>query len=171
MRGRVGEAEMEAFDSKSASRITGVSLRQIQYWDERGFIRPSVKLAEGRGTKRLYSFADLVQLRAVKNLSQHGLSLKKVRRCIAYLKRSVAGTRSFTDSLRYLTDGEEIFLLTTDRNKILDAMDRDFVFSLKIGNLARQVHGKVNRIKTQPARAARLQGLARKSETGRPPSV
>jgi len=162
---------MDAFDSKSASRITGVSLRQIQYWDERGFIRPSVKLAEGRGTKRLYSFADLVQLRVVKNLSQHGLSLKKVRRCIAYLKRSVAGSTSFTDSLRYLSDGEEIFLLTTDKNKILDAMDRDFVFSLKIGNLARQVHGKVDRIKTQPARPARLQGLARKSETGRPPSV
>ena len=162
---------MEAFDSKSASRITGVSLRQIQYWDERGFIRPSVKLAEGRGTKRLYSFADLVQLRVVKNLSQHGLSLKKVRRCIAYLKHSVAGSASFTDSLRYLTDGEEIFLLTSDKNKILDAMDRDFVFSLKIGNLARQVHGEVSRMKARPVRVPRLQGVARKPETGRPPSA
>jgi len=46
----------EAYDSKMASRIVGVSLRQIQYWDERGFVRPSVKPAQGRGTKRLYSF-------------------------------------------------------------------------------------------------------------------
>ncbi len=162
---------MEAFDSKSASRIAGVSLRQIQYWDERGFIRPSVKLADGRGSKRLYSFSDLVQLRVVKNLSQHGLSLKKVRRCIAYLKRSVAGSSSFTDSLRYLTDGEEIFLLTSDKNKILHAMDRDFVFSLKIGNLARQVHGEVSRMKMRPARAGKLQGVPRKPENGRPPSA
>ena len=35
---------METYNSKEASRIAGVSLRQIQYWDERGFIRPSVKL-------------------------------------------------------------------------------------------------------------------------------
>ena len=38
----------EAYDSKMASRIVGVSLRQIQYWDERGFVRPSVKPAQGR---------------------------------------------------------------------------------------------------------------------------
>ena len=44
---------MENYDSKTASRIAGVSLRQLQYWDEQGFIRPSVKLAEGRGSKRL----------------------------------------------------------------------------------------------------------------------
>ena len=44
---------METYNSKSASRIVGVSLRQIQYWDEQGFIRPSVKLAQGRGSKRL----------------------------------------------------------------------------------------------------------------------
>ena len=47
---------MDAYDSKTASSIVGVSLRQQQYWDERDFIRPSVKLADGRGTKRLYSF-------------------------------------------------------------------------------------------------------------------
>jgi DNA-binding transcriptional MerR regulator len=44
---------MDTYDSKTASRIVGVSLRQIQYWDEQNFIRPSVKLAGGRGTKRL----------------------------------------------------------------------------------------------------------------------
>jgi len=38
---------METYNSKEASRIAGVSLRQIQYWDERGFIRPSVKAAQG----------------------------------------------------------------------------------------------------------------------------
>ena len=48
---------METFNSKMVRRIVGVSLRQIQYWDEQGFIRPSVKLAEGRGTQRLYSFS------------------------------------------------------------------------------------------------------------------
>ena len=77
----------EAYDSKMASRIVGVSLRQIQYWDERGFVRPSVKPAQGRGTKRLYSFHDLVCLKVVKDLATHGISLQKIRRCLQPLKR------------------------------------------------------------------------------------
>src|SRR5207244_9985866 len=79
-------ASMDAYDSKTASRIVGVSLRQIQYWDEQGFIRPSVKLAEGRGTKRLYSFQDLICLKVVKDLIHHGFNLQKIRRCLRPLK-------------------------------------------------------------------------------------
>ena len=60
---------METYNSKEASRIAGVSLRQIQYWDERGFIRPSVKAAQGRGSKRLYSFHDLLCLKVMKDLT------------------------------------------------------------------------------------------------------
>ena len=162
---------MEAFDSKSASRVAGVSLRQIQYWDERGFIRPSVKLADGRGTKRLYSFSDLIQLRVVKDLSRHGLSLRKIRRCVDYLKRSFPGESSLTESLRYLTDGDKVFLLTNDRNKILDVMDRDFVLSLRIGNLVREVHGEVSRLKIPPAQAKKVFDLARKVEARRAPAA
>lgn len=137
---------METFNSKMVSRIVGVSLRQIQYWDEQGFIRPSVKLAEGRGTKRLYSFSDLVQLKVVKDLTDYGLSLQKIRRCLSYLKRSFPDTGRPLSSLRYLTDGEKLFVLTSDKNKILDVMDRQFVFSLGIGNLVRELNGEVRRI-------------------------
>lgn len=137
---------MENFNSKMVSRIVGVSLRQIQYWDEQGFIRPSVKLAEGRGTKRLYSFSDLVQLKVVKDLTDYGLSLQRIRRCLSYLKRSFPETGRPLSSLRYLTDGEKLFVLTSDKNKILDVMDRQFVFSLGIGNLVRELNGEVRRI-------------------------
>jgi len=137
---------MDAFDSKTASRIVGVSLRQIQYWDEQGFIRPSVKTADGRGTKRLYSFSDLVQLKVVKNLGGHGLSLRKIRRCLSHLKQSFAGETAPLESLRYLTDGDKLFVLTSDRRKILQAMDRQFVFSLGIGSLVRELDGEVRRL-------------------------
>ncbi|HBA39378.1 MAG TPA: hypothetical protein DCZ05_06450, partial [Deltaproteobacteria bacterium] len=142
----IWEVAMEAFNSKMVRRIVGVSLRQIQYWDEQGFIRPSVKLAEGRGTQRLYSFSDLVQLKVVKDLTDYGLSLQKIRRCLHYLKRYFPETVQPLNSLKYLTDGEKLFVLTSDRNKILDVMDRQFVFSLGIGNLVRELNGEVRRI-------------------------
>jgi DNA-binding transcriptional MerR regulator len=154
---------MEAFNSKMASRIVGVSLRQIQYWDEQGFLRPSVKLAEGRGSKRLYSFSDLIQLKVVKDLADHGLSLQKIRRCLDHLRRTFRGAAEPLQSLRYLTDGEKLFVLTSDKGRILDVMERQFVFSLGIGNLVRELNGEVRRItdrlnREAPRRERRVNG-------------
>jgi DNA-binding transcriptional MerR regulator len=143
---------MDAYDSKTASRIAGVSLRQIQYWDEQNFIRPSVKLAEGRGTKRLYSFQDLICLKVVKDLSHHGFSLQKIRRCLKPLKEYSLRTNRSMGSLKYLTDGEELFVITNDREKILDAMKHQFVLSLGIGRLMRELSGEVERAADRVAR-------------------
>lgn len=136
----------ETYDSKTASRIVGVSLRQLQYWDEQDFIRPSVQLAEGRGTKRLYSFHDLVCLKVVKDLARHGFTLQTIRRCLVPLKQQSSHTQRPAESLKYLTDGEEMFMITSDRQKILDAMERRFVVSLGIGNLVRELDGQAKRV-------------------------
>ncbi len=143
---------METFDSKTASRIVGVSLRQLQYWDEQNFLRPSVKSAEGRGTKRLYSFNDLICLKVVKDLTRHGFNLQKIRRCVKPLKENSAQTERPAVSLKYLTDGEDLFVITSDRQKILAAMEHQFVLSLGIGNLVREL-----------GREARRAALTRKS--------
>ena len=155
---------MDAYNSKLASRIVGVSLRQIQYWDEQGFIRPSVKLAGGRGTKRLYSFHDLVCLRVVKDLADRGLSLQKIRLCLRALRDPAAVTSEGSASLKYLTDGEQLFMITSDREKILGAMERHFVLSLGIGNLVRELTGAVERFADKPdgRRAGALRRLAEK---------
>ena len=137
---------MDAYDSKTASRLVGVSLRQIQYWDEQGFVRPSVRLAGGRGTKRLYSFHDLVCLKVIKDLTGYGFSLQKVRRCLRPLRSQPGKTWRFTQSLKYLTDGESLFVITDDRQKILDAVNRHFMLSLGIGNLVRELNSEVERV-------------------------
>jgi DNA-binding transcriptional MerR regulator len=136
---------MDTYDSKTASRIVGVSLRQLQYWDEQKFLRPSIKTAGGRGTKRLYSFHDLVCLKVVKDLARYGFSLKKIRRCLRPLKEQTDPITRPPESLRYLTDGEELFVVTSDRQKILHAMERQFVLSLGIGSLVRELDGAVKR--------------------------
>jgi DNA-binding transcriptional MerR regulator len=136
---------MDTYDSKTASQIVGVSLRQLQYWDEQDFIRPSVKLAEGRGTKRLYSFHDLICLKVVKDLARHGFTLQTIRRCLTPLKDHSSQTERPSESLKYLTDGEKMFIITNDRQKILDAMERQFVVSLGIGNLVRELGSQAKR--------------------------
>jgi len=157
---------VDAYNSKLASRIVGVTLRQIQYWDERGFVRPSIKLARGRGTRRLYSFRDLVCLKVAKDLTRYGLSLQKIRRCLRSLKDYSAAAGEPAESLRYVTDGEHLFVITSDREKILRAMEREFVLSLRIGHLVRQLNGEVQRVLPREGRgdlAARRRAEARRS--------
>jgi DNA-binding transcriptional MerR regulator len=106
---------------------------------------PLRRNAGGRGTKRVYSFHDLICLKLVKDLTRYGFSLQKIRRCLKPLRHYVAATTEPADSLRYLTDGDKLFMITSDREKILHAMERQFVLSLGIGNLVRELNGAVAR--------------------------
>ncbi len=78
---------MDTYDSKMASRIVGVSLRQTPIL---GRARISSAVGASWRTagapKRLYSFHDLVCLKVVKDLARHGFSLQKIRRCLQPLK-------------------------------------------------------------------------------------
>lgn len=78
------EAAELAFTAREAQRVTGLSNRRLQYWDETDFIRPSVAARQGRGWPRLYSFRDLIQLRIAAQLRGQ-LSLQALRRLKAAL--------------------------------------------------------------------------------------
>jgi hypothetical protein len=72
--------------------------------------------------------------------------LKKIRRCVGPLKANAARTVSAAASLRYLTDGERLFVITDNREKILDAVQRQFVLSLGIGSLIRDLDRQAKRV-------------------------
>jgi len=73
-----------AFTTDEARRLTGLTARRLQYWDETNFIRPSVAARQGRGSPRLYSFQDIVQLRVAARLRSR-LPLQALRRLKDYL--------------------------------------------------------------------------------------
>src|SRR5438067_7771387 len=74
------------FPSASACRIARVTPRQIQYWDEIGLVKPSASAAAGRGSRRRYSFLDLVRLSVVRALIERGLKPQNIRRSLAALR-------------------------------------------------------------------------------------
>ena len=53
-----------AFTREQASRLTGVSQRQLRLWDAKGFFAPSLKL-EGGALASLYSFRDLLCMKVI----------------------------------------------------------------------------------------------------------
>ena len=132
-----------SFNTKTASRIVRVSLRQLQHWDERGLVKPSIREAAGKGTIRLYSYTDLIQLRVVRTLRDNRISLQKILRSLEYLQSHFPEMKRPLLELKFLTDGETIFVLTSDQKEILDTLKRQFVFTLAIGEIVHKLRGEV----------------------------
>lgn len=66
--------------------IVGITYRQLDYWARTGLVRPSLADARGSGTKRRYSYRDLLRLKVVKNLLDAGLRLETARKAVEYLR-------------------------------------------------------------------------------------
>jgi len=132
------------FNSKTVSKITGLSFRQIDYWDRTHFIKPTVSEATGYGSVRLYSFNDLIQLKVAKTLMDRGISLQKIRKAINYLKKNMPEVKKPLSELKFLTDGETIFVLTKDKKKIIDTLKSgQLVFSIALGEIVESLKGDV----------------------------
>lgn len=43
-----------------ASRVAGITYRQLDYWARRQIVEPSITPSHGSGSRRLYSFKDVV---------------------------------------------------------------------------------------------------------------
>ena len=121
---------MSAYNTKTASAVTGASERQLRYWDRLGIIKPSVGAAGGRGSRRLYSFLDLVQARTAKELRTGGLSLQKLRKALRILREHPEKIRHPLAELRLLTDGSTVFRLTDDKAVIKDILKRGQLVSV-----------------------------------------
>ena len=59
-------------------RATGVSFRKLDYWDRLGYLSPSVKEAEGSGSRRLYSEEDLRLVERTRDLLELGFRLSAI---------------------------------------------------------------------------------------------
>lgn len=113
-----------SFNTKIVSKLIGLTLRQIDYWDRTHFIKPSIREASGYGSVRLYSFPDLVSLKVAKTLKDQGLSLQKIRKSINYLKKNFPDIKRPLAELKFVTDGKSIFILTKNKNMVLDTLSK-----------------------------------------------
>ena len=110
----------EAYSSLDVAKVANVSLRQLQWWDERHVVSP-----EHAGHKRVYSSEQVLEITVIAELRRKGFSLQKIRRVLRYLQREMG--RRLSDvlanesSLHLLTDGKTIYL--EDRQeRIIDVL-------------------------------------------------
>ena len=79
----------EHYSGKKAAEIVGISYRQLDYWARTDLVRPSVADAKGSGSRRQYSYGDLLELKVIKSMLDAGIKLESVREAFAYLREQL----------------------------------------------------------------------------------
>lgn len=137
----------DQFTSRDVVSLTGITPRQLQWWDERGIVVPS---REGR--RRLYSLEDLSEVAVICELRRRGFSLQRVRKVIRFLQREfgrrLAQTVSGASDYHLLTDGRTLYLETSPQ-QIVDILknSRQPMLAVCLGDTVRQVRAIIRKSK------------------------
>ena len=138
----------DKFSSKEVMALTGVTARQLQWWDERGVVKP-----ERVGHRRLYSMQNVMEMAVICELRHKGFPLQGVRRVMRLLQREfgkgLAEIVSRSSDVHLLTDGTHLYLETSAR-QIVDILknSRQPILGICLSDAVRQVRAEVVARKT-----------------------
>jgi DNA-binding transcriptional MerR regulator/predicted RNase H-like HicB family nuclease len=113
-------SERPGFSAEVARRLAKVSYRQLVYWDETGLVRPSVQKARGKGSRRVYGFEDIVELRVVASLLRVGIKLPAVRKAVRYLSSHYAEVTRPLAQLALVVDGSRLLVRAGHGSALVD---------------------------------------------------
>ena len=155
----------ERYTSSEVSRISGVSLRQLQWWDERKVVSPRQD-----GHKRVYIPEEVVEVTVIAELRRKGFSLQKIRRVLKYLQKEMGKRLSealASDAeIHLLTDGKSIFLEESS-DRVIDLMKnaRQPMFLVCVTDQVR----RLSVVPRKPAKSETV-GAARRARGRKTPS-
>jgi len=133
----------DRFTSREVIQFTGITPRQLQWWDERGVVVPARE-----GHRRLYSMEDLAEVAVICELRRKGFSLQRVRKVMRFLQREfskrLAETVSGASEYHLLTDGRTLYLETSPR-QIVDILKnaRQPMLTVCLSDTVRQVRAEI----------------------------
>ena len=145
------------FTSREVMSLTGISLRQLQWWDERRIVVPA-----RAGHRRLYSNEDLAEVAVICELRRRGFSLQRVRKVMRFLQREfskrLAETVTGSSDYHLLTDGRTLYLETSAR-QIVDILknSRQPMLAICLSDTVRQVRADIRHAEKK-ANASALDG-------------
>src|SRR5437764_15244754 len=139
----------ESFTSQDVIRLTGITARQLQWWDEKRIVVPA-----RQGHRRVYSFDDVSEIAVICELRTRGFSLQRMRKVVRFLQKEfgkrLAETVSGSSEYHLLTDGRTIYLETSTR-QIIDILknSRQPLFGICLSDTVRHIKAEVRGFRKQ----------------------
>ena len=138
----------KTYSSKEVCKIIGITYKQLDYYDRTDFIKPSITRADGYGTRRMYSFNDLMKLKVIKKLIEAGISLQKLRKTKKYLDDYNSQNENSGDGFLKLTlisDGNTVYACNSDKEIIDTLKSGQGVFGIALGKVYSDLSGDIEK--------------------------
>lgn len=140
-------AEIVAFTTEHVCRLTGLSTRQVRYWDDTGFFSPT--MVDGfrkRAFGRIYSFRDVVGLRTIAILREK-LPLQELRRVGEWLRHHHE-TATPWSSLRFALAGRKVVFFDPATGNPTEARGKgQIVFNVALEPIAEDMRKAAERLR------------------------
>jgi tetratricopeptide (TPR) repeat protein len=117
-----------------AAKILDIAESKLRYWAQVGFVGPSGR----RAGKPVYSFQDLVSVKAAKELTDRGFKAAEIRKAIEDVRASLPHLDRPLDRMRVAFDGTRLVIV--DEGNAYEPTGQK-VFDFGLGELARKVSG------------------------------
>jgi len=128
-----------SFRISEVSRVVGATNRQLAYWDKTGLVSPSLKSASGRGSRRLYSVENIIELKILTKLLNSSLPLQRIRSSFGFIRRQ----SETLASVIILTDGKTVYFYQDD-NVLVDTLkEGQTVLRIAVQDLIAEVQQKL----------------------------
>jgi DNA-binding transcriptional MerR regulator len=155
----------QAYTTWEVVELTGISARQLQWWDECGIVVPARE-----GHRRVFSLDDLAEVALICELRGRGFSLQKIRKVLRFLQKELGKrlVETVTAAAEYhlLTDGRHIFLEDSARG-VVDLLKnaRQPMLTVCLSDTIERVLHPVER-KKSPRKAVRAKDRAAAKRKG-----
>jgi uncharacterized protein (DUF433 family) len=135
---------IRAFSAEHVARVTGLSQRQLGYWDETGFFRPRYAFENRKSPfSRIYSFRDVVGLRTLSVLrKQYQIPLQKLRKVAEELSRY---SDPWSELVLYVF-GEEVHFREPETGKVRGVLTKQYV-NIPLRSIIEDVTERSNKLK------------------------
>src|SRR5262245_16151304 len=123
----------ELYSLERVARILKLPVSRLRSWDRSGFLKPSGR--EGR--KRMYTFRDMVELRAAKELLESGVTLRRVRRGLDALRQQLPQGGEGLGASRVRPDGRRV--VAQDARAAFEPETGQLVLDFAVPSVSEQV--------------------------------
>jgi len=139
------------FSTTEICRITGIPYDTLFGWMHSGLVTPSLAKPQGRGKRARWDFRDLVAIKTVQRLRQHGVSIQGLKRVVRYIHEHLEIEHPLRECW-LATDGDEVYML--DGKQLLSLLRKPGQFTLfhlvDMKQTTEDLHAKIRPFPSQP---------------------
>ncbi len=139
---------MDRYTRSDVLRIAGITPHQLSHWERLELILPYAPRKSGRPAQalpagpppqveRLYTFADLISLRTIKQLTESGVPASRLRDVVEALRRQLSQVDAPLAELRILSNGRNITVEYQGRT--LEPLSGQLLFNFEAAELTDKV--------------------------------